>query len=71
MRCDKFHVIQNVVEVCDQIRKAKSQADAEKRDRLDRTRWIWLENRVNWTEKETHKRDSMALERSLTGFPAG
>ena len=44
---DKFHVIQNVMEACDQVRKAESRADARKRDRLERTRWMWLKNRVN------------------------
>jgi transposase len=35
---DKFHFIQNVVEACDQVRKAESRADAGKRGRLERTR---------------------------------
>ena len=65
---DKFHVIQNVVEACDQVRKAESRADAGKRDRLERTRWMWLKNRVNWTEKEAQKWESMALERCVTGM---
>jgi transposase len=37
---DKFHVIQNFVEACDQVRKAESRADAGRRDRLERTRWM-------------------------------
>jgi transposase len=65
---DKFHVIQNGVEACDQVRKAESRADTGKRDRLERTRWMWLKNRVNWTEKETQKWESMALERCVTGM---
>jgi transposase len=52
---DKFHVIQNVVEACDQVRNAESRADAGKRDRLGRTRWMWLKNWVNWTEKDAQK----------------
>ncbi len=44
---DKFHVIQNVVKACDQVRKAESRADTGKRDRFERTRWMWLKNRVN------------------------
>jgi transposase len=48
---DKFHVIQNVVEACHQVRKAESRADAGKRDRLEPTRWMWLMNRVSWSEK--------------------
>lgn len=65
---DKFHVIQYVVEACDQIRKIESRADAGKRDQLERTRWMWLKNRENWTEKETLKWESMALERCVTGM---
>jgi transposase len=65
---DKFHVIQNVVEACDQIRKAESRSDAGKRELLERTRWMWLKNRTNWTEKETHKWESMSLERCVTGM---
>ena len=29
---------------------------------------MWLKNRVNWTEKETQKWESMALERCVTGM---
>jgi transposase len=65
---DKFHVIQNVVEACDQVRKAESRSDAGKRELLERTRWMWLKNRANWTEKETHKWESMSLERCVTGM---
>jgi len=65
---DKFHVIQNVVEACDQVRKVESRSDAGKRELLERTRWMWLKNRANWTEKETHKWESMALERCVMGM---
>ncbi len=65
---DKFHVIQYVVEACDQIRKIESRADARKRDQLERTRWIWRKNRVNWTAKEALKWESMARERCVTGM---
>ena len=48
---DKFHFIQNLVESCDQVRKAESWSNAEKRDKLEWTRWMWRKSRVNWTEK--------------------
>ena len=67
-RADKFHVIQYVVEACDQIRKIESLADAGKRDQLERARWMWLKNWENWTEKETLKWESMVLERCVTGM---
>ena len=68
---DKFHVIQNGVEACHQVRDAESRADAGKRNRLERSRWMWLKNRVNWTEKEADKWESMALERCVTGMAYG
>ncbi len=57
---DKFYFIQNVVGASDHARAAHKRTDAGKRDRLERTRWMWLKNRVNWTEKETQKWESMA-----------
>jgi hypothetical protein len=56
------------VEACDLVRKAESRLDVGNRDRLERTRWIWLKTRVNWTGKETQKWESMALERCVTGM---
>jgi hypothetical protein len=63
---DKFHVIQNVVEAFDQVQKAESRAGAGKGDRLERNRWMWLNIRVNWTEKKVQKWRAMALERCVT-----
>ncbi len=57
-----------MTEACDQVEKAETRADAGKRDRLERTRWMWLKSWVNWTEKETQKWQSMALERCVTGM---
>jgi len=51
-----------LLEACDQVRKEDSRADLGERDRLERKRWMWLKNRVNWTETETQKWNSMALE---------
>jgi len=35
---DRFHVIQNVMEACDQVQEAESRSDAGKRELLERTR---------------------------------
>jgi hypothetical protein len=47
MVADKFHTIQNVMEACHKVPKAERRADAGKREGFDRTRWMWLKNRVN------------------------
>ena len=52
---NKFQVTQNVLVACDQVRKAENRPEAKKPDRLERTRWIWLMNRMNWTEKDAQK----------------
>jgi transposase len=65
---EKFQFIQNVMEACAQVRKVESRADAGKLDRLERTRWMGLKNRVNWTETETQKWESMYLEMCVTGM---
>ncbi len=54
-------------ETYNQIRKAENRGKAGKQDRSERTRWMWLKNRVTGTEKEAQKGDSMALERYATG----
>jgi transposase len=48
---DNFHVIQNVVEASDEVRKGESRFDAGKRALFKRPRW--LKDRANWTGKET------------------
>ncbi len=35
---------------------------------MERTQWMWLNNRVNRTEKEAQKWESMTLERCVTGM---
>ncbi len=43
---DKFHNIQNVVEACDQARRAESRSDAGKRGRSELKRSMWIKNLV-------------------------
>ena len=65
---DKFHVVQNVVEACDEVRKSESAISSENRERLERTRWLWRKNPENWTVKEAERWEAMAKERGVTGL---
>jgi transposase len=65
---DNFHLIQGVVEVCLYVREADSPNDAGKQDRLERTRWMWLQNRAKWAGKEAQKSEAIALETFVTGL---
>jgi transposase len=63
---DKFHVVQNVVEACDNVRKTESRLNPESQERLGRTRWLWRKNPENWTAKEAQRWEDMAKERGAT-----
>lgn len=65
---DKFHVVQNVVKACNDVRTAESRVSAEHRQRLERTRWLWSKNPENWTRKEAQRWEAMARERGVTGL---
>lgn len=65
---DKFHVVQNVVEACDKVRKSESRLNPESQERLERTRWLWRKNPENWTAKEAQRWEGMAKERGATGL---
>ena len=64
---DKLNVTRNVVEACDQVRKAESRADDGKPVRLEQTGPLWLNNRGNWTEKDVKKWESMVTGRCVPG----
>jgi hypothetical protein len=49
-----------------QVLKVKSCPDARKPKRLERRRWMFIKNRVKWTEKETRKLEQTPLKRCVT-----
>jgi transposase len=49
---DKFHVIAQVNEGVEKVRRVEAQADEASRRSLLKTQWIWRKNPENWTDKE-------------------
>jgi transposase len=49
---DKFHVIKEVNEAVDKVRRLESQSSVAAEHSLAKTRWLWRKNPENWTEKE-------------------
>jgi transposase len=49
---DKFHVIRAACEGVDQVRRAESRLDEEKKEQLKETMWLWRKNPENLSEKE-------------------
>lgn len=65
---DKFHVIQHVVEACDEVRRVESRLNPERQAVLAKSRWLWRKNPENWTAKEAQRWESLAGERCATGL---
>lgn len=49
---DKFHVVNQVVDAVDEVRRAETRQDAEARAHLEKTCWLWRKNPEGWTERE-------------------
>ena len=52
---DKFHVVSQVTQAVDEVRRAEARQDAQAREHLERTSWLWRKNPENWTAKESDR----------------
>ena len=49
---DKFHVVSQVVQAVDAVRRQEARVDARAREQLERTSWLWRKNPESWTTQE-------------------
>jgi transposase len=49
---DKFHVVSQVVQAVDEVRRKEARFDAQAREQLERTSWLWRKNPEAWTAGE-------------------
>lgn len=63
MIIDKFHVIKHANEAVDKTRKAEAKSNAE----LKGTKYLWLKNGENLSDKQKEKRDSLMKLHLKTG----
>lgn len=49
---DKFHVVREVNDAVEKVRRLEAQASASSKQWLAKTQWIWRKNPENWTESE-------------------
>jgi len=52
---DKFHVVSQVTQAVDEVRRAETRQDAQAREQLERTSWLWRKNPESWTAKESDR----------------
>ena len=64
---DRFHVIQLATKQVDRVRTAEARESKEKRSLLARTKYIWLKNEENLTERQAARKRDLARENLKTG----
>ena len=63
---DKFHVIQLATRQIDRVRAAEAKESKEKRALLAKTKYIWLKNEENLTERQAERKRRLAKEHLKT-----
>lgn len=63
---DKFHVIKHANEAVDKVRREESHLDPWHHYLLKRTKYLWLKNDENLTEKQHDKKESLSRKRLKT-----
>jgi len=64
---DKFHVVSQVVEAVDDVRR-EERTQPERGDLLEKARWLFRKNPDNWTDKEGARWEKLAQENLATGL---
>jgi transposase len=52
---DKFHVVTQVVQAVEEVRRKETRQDAVAREQLERTSWLWRKNPERWTAGEQER----------------
>jgi transposase len=65
---DKFHVVAQVGEAVDKVRRAEIRSDEELRKQLKGTRWIFLKNPQNLTDNQKVEWEELDLKNLCTGI---
>jgi len=49
---DKFHVVSQVVQAVEEVRRKEARQDAVAREHLAKTSWLWRKNPESWTDRD-------------------
>lgn len=63
---DKFHVVSQVNEGVDKVRRLEAQQSEWASQQLHKSLWIWRKNMENWTEKENERMERMDWKHLMT-----
>ena len=65
---DKFHVVSQVVQAVDEVRRKEVRADAQAREQLERSSWLWRKNPETWTAGEENRWAQLKDKPLVTGL---
>jgi len=65
---DKFHVVTQVVQAVEEVRRKETRQDARAREQLERTSWLWRKNPERWTAKEQERWSQLKDKPLVTGL---
>lgn len=65
---DKFHVVSQVVQAVEEVRRKETRQDALAREQLERTSWLWRKNPERWTDKEQARWTQLKDKPLVTGL---
>ena len=65
---DKFHAVSQVVAAVDEVRRKEARQDAQAREELERSSWMWRKNPETWTEAEQERWDQLKGKPLVTGL---
>jgi transposase len=65
---DKFHVVSQVVGAVEAVRRKEARQDAQAREQLERTSWLWRKNPEAWTATEADRWAQLKEKPLVTGL---
>ena len=65
---DKFHVIRQVSEGVEAVRRSEVRQDVQARAQLEKTCWLWRKNPEGWTERESQRWEQLKDKPLVTGL---
>jgi transposase len=65
---DKFHVVSQVVQALEEVRRKEVRQDAQSREQLERSSWLWRKNPETWTAAEEQRWTQLKDKPLVTGL---
>lgn len=65
---DKFHVVSQVNQAVEAVRRRETHTDAVAREQLEKTHWLWRKNPEGWTAKEAARWEQLQDKPLVTGL---